>query len=156
MKNNLKIIPLVDKPEALPILKQWFEQEWESHYGPNGPGNAEKDLRAYCNRSKLPIGVVSYLDGKLCGMLALKAESITTHSHLSPWAAAGFVAPQKRRKGIGSKLLCAIEDIAKDMGYTKIYSGTSTAVNLLNRSDWQFMEQTHYNGEDVSIYEKAL
>lgn len=156
MNENLKIIPLADDPEALPILKQWFEDEWKFHYGSNGPGNAEKDVKAYSNRSKLPIGLVGYLDGELCGMLALKKQSITTHSHLTPWAAAGFVVPQKRRKGIGAKLLFAIEGIARHMGYTKIYSGTSTAASLLKRSDWQFIEQVQYNGEDVSIYEKKL
>ncbi len=156
MNEKLEIVPLADHPEALPVLKQWFEDEWESYYGPTGPGNAEEDLLVYSSRSKLPIGVVAYLNGELCGMMALKEQSITTHSHLMPWAAAGLVVPQHRRKGIGAQLLLALEDIARDLGYARIYSGTSTAVSLLDRSHWRFMERIPYNGEDVSIYEKEL
>ncbi len=156
MNEGLEIFPLADHPEALPVLKQWFESEWESYYGPTGPGNAEKDLLAYSSRGKLPVGVVAYLGGELCGIMALKAQSITTHTHLSPWAAAGLVAPPHRRKGIGAQLLVALEGIAKRLDYSRIYSGTSTAISLLDRSNWRFMERVPYNGEDVSIYEKVL
>lgn len=159
MNKGLKIAPLADHLEALPLLKQWFESEWVSYYGPNGSGNAEKDLQAYSSRFRLPIGVVAYLNGELCGIMALKAQSIATHAHLGPWAAAGLVAARHRRKGIGAQLLVEVEGIAKCLGHSRIYSGTSTAASLLERSNWRFMERIPYNGEDVSIYEldqKAL
>jgi GNAT superfamily N-acetyltransferase len=156
MNKKVTIARLAEHPEAIPVLKQWFESEWKSYYGPTGPGNAERDLLAYSSRDRLPIGIVAYLDGELCGFAALKPQSITTHSHLSPWIAAGLVAPQHRRKGIGAQMLGALEDIARGLGYKRIYSGTSTAGDLLCRSGWQFMERVAYNGEDVSIYEKAI
>ena len=156
MNKRLKIDFLVEHPEAHHLLKQWFESEWESYYGRTGSGNAEKDLLAYSGRHKLPIGMVAYLNGELCGIMALKAQSIASHSHLSPWVAAGLVAPPYRGKGIGAQLLAAVEGIAKHLGYSRIYSGTSTADSLLKRSNWRFMERIPYNGEDVSIYEKVL
>ena len=156
MNEKLEIAPLADHTEVIPVLKQWFETEWASFYGPTGPGNAEKDLLAYSGRGKLPTGVVAYLGDELCGIMALKAESIATHPHLSPWVAAGLVAPQHRRKGIGSRLLIAVEGIAKCLGYSCIYSGTSTSASLLERSNWRFMEQISYDGEDVFIYEKKF
>lgn len=156
MNKGLKIDPLADHPEAIPLLKQLFESEWKSYYGPAGGGNAEQDLIAYSNQSKLPIGVVAYLNGELCGIMALKAHSIDARSHLGPWVAAGLVVPLHRRKGIGAHLLVAVEGIAKRLGYSRIYSGTSTAASLLERSNWRFMERIPYNGEDVSIYEKVL
>jgi len=42
------------------------------------------------------------------------------------------------------------------LGYDRIYCGTSTANRILERRDWQLMEQVKYDGEDVSIYQKAL
>ena len=80
-----------EHPEALPLLKQWFENEWELYYSSTCEGSAEKDLLAFSSQSKLPIGVVAYMNGELCGIMALKAQSIVTHSHLRPWAAAGLV-----------------------------------------------------------------
>jgi GNAT superfamily N-acetyltransferase len=156
MNPKLWIAPLADYPETLPVLKQWFETEWASYYGPNDPGDAEKDLLACASRHKLPVGLVAFLGEELCGIAALKHESLTTHAHLCPWVAARLVSPPHRGKGIGTRLLMALEDAARRFGYPRIYCGTSTAVSLLRRSGWQFMERIAYHGEDVSIYEKAL
>lgn len=156
MIGRLRIERLVDHPEVLPILKEWFETEWESYYGPGGPGDAESDLAAYANWDGLPIAVVAFLENELCGVAALKAESITTHSHLGPWAAAGLVRPLYRGRGIGTELIRALEGIARNLGYARIYCGTNTAKGLLERQGWQLMDQVKYNGEDVSIYQKVL
>ena len=58
MIENLEISLLADHPEAIHLLKRWFEKEWVSYYGPTGQANADDDLLAYRKRSKLPIGVV--------------------------------------------------------------------------------------------------
>ncbi|MBL0939409.1 MAG: GNAT family N-acetyltransferase [Gemmatimonadaceae bacterium] len=156
MNGRLRIARLADHPEVIPTIREWFETEWEPHYGPNGPGNAEQDLLAYANGTELPVGVVAFLGDEPCGIAALKMGSITTHAHLSPWAAAGMVSPLYRGQGIGGELLCAIEEVARTLGYAHIYCGTATANRLLERSGWEFMEQVRYSGENVSIYVKAL
>jgi GNAT superfamily N-acetyltransferase len=156
MSTKLRIAPLAAHPETLPILKEWFETEWESYYGPYGPGDAEKDLVSYANRDELPMAFVAFIGDELCGIAALKAESIATHAHLGPWAAAGLVSPAHRRKGIGAHLLSALEEVARTFGYMHIYCGTSTAASLLHRAGWQFMERVNDNGDEVSIYHKEL
>jgi len=156
MDTHLRISYLADHSEAVPMLKQWFETEWIDYYGAAGPGDAEQDLIAYSSREKLPVALVAFCEGQLCGIAALKPESISTHKHLYPWVAAGFVVPRFRRRGIGANLVSALEDVARELGYSTIYCGTSTATVLLKRHEWQFMERVRYNGEDVSIYRKAL
>jgi GNAT superfamily N-acetyltransferase len=88
--------------------------------------------------------------------MALKIDSITTHSHLGPWVAAGFVTKDFRNRGVGASLLTAIEKLAADMEVTKLYSGTARAHGLLLRAGWSKKEIVVYNGEDVSIYQKEL
>jgi GNAT superfamily N-acetyltransferase len=154
--DNLHITYLADQPEALPALQNMFQTEWASYYGAGGPGNAKQDLLAFSSREKLPIGFVAFVGSQPCGIIALKPESITTHSHLGPWVGAGIVLPKYRRHGIGAQLLLAVEAAALSLGFKTIYSGTSTANSLLVRGGWQFMELVRYNGEPVSIYEKAL
>ena len=156
MDTHLRISYLAEHPEAVPMLKQWFETEWTDYYGPAGPGDAEQDLIAYSSREKLPVGLVAFCEGQLCGIAALKPESISTHKHLYPWVAAGFVVPGFRRRGIGANLVSALEDVARELGYSTIYCGTSTAIGLLKRHEWQFVERVRYNGEDVSIYRKTI
>jgi GNAT superfamily N-acetyltransferase len=154
--NGLSIEPLASHPEVLSELQTWFEAEWPSYYGAGGPGNAQKDLRAYSNSAGLPFGVVAFLDGSVCGAAVLKADSIASHTHLSPWAAGGLVRPDLRGRGIGQQLVLALEKRAKSLGFDRIYCGTNTAEGLLRRSGWQLSERIVHEGEPLGIYEKAL
>ncbi|MGE3465318.1 MAG: GNAT family N-acetyltransferase [Pyrinomonadaceae bacterium] len=156
MSYTPNIAYLADHPEALPILERLFQSEWAAYYGAGGPGNAQQDLLAYSNRGQLPVGLVAFIGSEPCGIAALKAESISTHKHLAPWVGGGMVAPQFRRLGIGAHLASALEDVARKLGFKTIYSGTSTANTLLVREGWQFIELVEYDGEAVSIYEKAI
>ena len=152
----MRISYLADHPEALPVLKEWFKTEWAGYYGPTGPGDAGRDLIAYSSRERLPVGLVAFWQGRLCGIAALKPDSISSHTHLSPWAAAGLVAPSFRRRGIGSSLVSALEHLARHFGHSRIYCATSTAVGLLKRNGWEFMERVASDSETVAIYQKAL
>jgi GNAT superfamily N-acetyltransferase len=156
MSPRLRIANLADHPEAIPVIRAWFETEWAAYYGPGGPGDAEQDLLAYSSRGTLPVGLIAFYDDQLCGIAALKAHSLSTHAHLSPWAAAGLVLPQFRGRGIGASLVRALEEVARGLGYSTMYCGTATAMGLLERNGWQFMERVRHDGEDVSIYLKAL
>lgn len=156
MGANPSIEPLAAHPDVLPVLQQWFETEWPTHYGSDGPGRALQDLRAFANHGSLPVGVVAICDGIVCGVAALKAESIASHRHLSPWAAAGFVVPSQRGQGIGALLLSALEQEARKLGFSSVYCGTSTAESLLIRGGWRLSEQITHEGRALGIYHKAL
>jgi GNAT superfamily N-acetyltransferase len=154
----LRIERLSDHPEAIATLTRWFESEWASYYGPDGPGDAASDLEAYAGRGLvLPVGLIAYRGDELCGIMALKAASISTHPHLGPWAAAGLVPAEHRGQGIGAELLRAVERLARGLGHTRLYCGTYSSVRLLLREGWTCIDRVDdYHGEDVSIFEKAL
>lgn len=156
MATSLTISPLAEHLQAVPELATWFKTEWPHWYGPGGPGDAESDLLAYANHGSLPLGVIAFLDDKLCGVAALKAQSLPSQPHLSPWAAAGFVVPSLRGRGVGAALLCALEREAASLGFTRMYCGTGTAASLLVRSGWAFIEMTVREGQEIAIYEKTL
>ncbi|HEV2610219.1 MAG TPA: GNAT family N-acetyltransferase [Noviherbaspirillum sp.] len=156
MPKRFSVEPLARHPQAIPVLCEWFEAEWPSYYGRGGPGCAHHDLHAYANQGSLPVGVVAFDTGKVCGVAALKAESIASHKHLLPWAAAGCVHPSLRGQGIGRLLLIALEEEARNLGFDRIYCGTSTAQSLLQRCDWQLIESVDHEGARLGIYRKAL
>lgn len=156
MQANLVIRALCDHPECIPTLREWFEHEWPDYYGVGRRGNAEADLRAFARGDALPIGVVAFLNGKLCGVAALKATSIDSRAHLTPWASAGLVPVPYRRRGIGAKLLAAVEDIATGLSFDRIYCATSTSSSLLERSGWSLAEHVPHEGTVLALYEKAL
>jgi GNAT superfamily N-acetyltransferase len=160
MTNALHVELLVDNPEALPILKEWFEREWEPYYGSDGSGDANKDLRDSCNRDELPIAMVAILGGEICGTAALKVESVSTHKHLTPWLAALLVLPEFRRRGVAERLIAAVEEKAKQLGFRHIYVGTSegsgTPESALRKRGWKFIERSPNTLSEISILQKAL
>lgn len=156
MLPTLTINLLADHPEVLPRLERWLVAEWPAHYGPGGPGNAAGDLRSFSNRDDLPLGIVAFDESALCGVAALKAESIASHRHLTPWAAAGLVAPWLRRQGIGASMLAELENQARRLGFDAIYCGTNTAESLLLRADWALLDRITHEGQALGIYHKLL
>ena len=154
--SNIRIDYLAKHPHCLPVLRGWFEHEWPRHYGPGGAGNAEADLAAYSRTDVLPTAVVAFCDDVLCGVAALKPQSISSRPELGPWAGAGLVPAPYRRRGIGGELLAAVEKLAASLGFPRVYCGTSTSVGLLERRAWCLVERIDHDGAVVSIYEKVL
>ena len=157
---KLNIEFLADHPEAIPILKELFETEWEPYYGPKGPGDAKSDIIKSSNRHELPIALVGIIDGKICGTAALKMESVTTYPDFYPWLAALLVVPDYRNTGIGEKLIASIEALAKRLGYIKIYVGTGEksgmSIATLNKRNWKYVNKNIYFAYETSIYMKSL
>lgn len=152
------IEPLSAHPEALPVLRRWFEQEWPDYYGPGGVGDAAQDLLAFARADgSLPFSLVALRDGAVCGIAALKAESIASHGHLTPWAAAGLVPPTgQRRGGIGVLLQQGLEEEARRRGHAFLYCGTSTSESLLQRQGWELLERVMHVGQPLGVYRKAV
>jgi predicted N-acetyltransferase YhbS len=153
---GVRVELLIDHPEAMPILRTWFEQEWASYYGAGGPGDAHRDLQSFANRHTLPLGLVALIDGQVAGIAALKPDSIASHAHLSPWVAAGMVDPALRGRGIGCELLAGLCAQARKLGCNRIFCGTSTARRLLERTGWTLLENISHEGETLGIYCKDV
>jgi GNAT superfamily N-acetyltransferase len=156
MEEAISIQALAEHPEVLPMLQEWFEAEWPDHYGEAGPGDALLDLESYARGDVLPSGVVAFTGDRVCGVAALKSESIRSHAHLSPWAAAGYVQPALRGRGIGAMLLQELEALARRLGFEHIYCATETSESLLTRGGWRLMERTEEGGRPLAIFTKRL
>ena len=149
--NTIQLLP--QARHLMPTVSQWLLSEWPDWYGEDGPGDLSADVTAFAaSEHTLPIGFVAFDGGIPVGFGALKADSIPCHKHLTPWAAAGFVLPDRRGQGIGAFLLRAIVDHAKTMGYEHVYCGTSTSISLLHRAGWHVIEKIVHAGEPMVIF----
>ena len=150
------IAPLAQHRDLVPLVASWFVEEWPEWYGPGGRGDALADVSSFAvSDSRCPIGFIAFEQHVPVGVMALKAESLPTHRHLSPWAAAGLVLPSHRGRGIGAQLLDALVRKAGTLGYPSLYCGTATAVSLLRRSGWSEMETIQHDGQPLVIFSKA-
>ena len=156
MPSALTVRPLAQHPELLPLLAEWFVSEWPNWYGPGGRGNVKEDLAAFAaSEATLPIGMVVFEGQVPIGAGALKAQSIPSHSHLSPWAAAGYVLPSRRGRGVGAVLLQGLVGKAQALGYEYVYCGTSTAESLLTRTGWLPLETITLEGKPLTVFRSA-
>ena len=152
------VIPLRQRPAFCAFFAEQFESEWPKWYGPGGRGDAREDLQAFANSDgHLPVGDIALDDAGLpVGIAALKATSIATHEHLSPWATAGYVVPGRRRTGIGARLLSALLVEAQRLGFHTIYCATATSSSLLEREGWSQFDAVVHDGEMLRVFRRVV
>ena len=147
------VAALARHAEWLPLLARWMIDEWPQWYGAGGRGDAGVDLRSFAaSESALPVGVIAFDGSTPVGMAALKAQSLPSHAHLLPWAAAGLVVPARRGQGIGAQLLDALVARARGLGHEQIFCATATAASLLRRGGWVQRERATHEGEALLVF----
>lgn len=148
---------LREHPEHCAFFAAAFEAEWPTWYGPGGPGDAMADLLSFANgQGAIPVGVVALeRNGEPIGVAALKATSVPSHSHLTPWAAAGYVAPAWRRQGVGALLLEALLREAARLGHATVFCATSTSASLLERQGWHLLESVRHEGHALQVFRSS-
>ncbi len=156
MSSTFSVAPLARHRDLVPLVAKSFVSEWPAWYGVGGEGNVAEDLEHFAeSETTLPIGFIVFSNETPVGAAALKIESIPSHNHLSPWAAAGFVVPELRGKGIGAIMLKAMVVHARRLGHPHVYCGTSTSESLLQRSGWSAIEAIQHAGKAMTIFRSA-
>ena len=107
------------RANAFSVLEMSFEQELRS-------------LEQLASDQSHGVALIAKADGEPFGTCLL-VESEIEHNHdVSPWLAGLFVDPEHRRKGAGSALVRAIEDQARQRGFSRLYLYTTEAVEFLS------------------------
>ncbi len=154
---NLRIVHLVEAPETVPTLAQWFVEEWAPYYGPDGPGVAEDDLLACCNRDEIPIALVALDDEcNVVGTAALKPESVGSDPDQGPWLAAFLVSTDHRAEGVGTVLVEAIEKEALRLGFQTIYTSADAAEDIYRRRGWKALKEVSSLRGPITVYRRDL
>ncbi|MDP6705864.1 MAG: GNAT family N-acetyltransferase [Alphaproteobacteria bacterium] len=154
---GLRIVHLVDVPEATATLVDWFTAEWRPWYGPRGDGDAATDLAACRSRNALPLCLVA-LDGDdtVLGTAGLRAESVGSELGVGPWLAAVLVGPAHRGHSIGKALVAAIEAEARRLGFRAIYTSTEAPEPTMARHGWHAIAPTQSLRGPITVYRRDL
>ncbi len=156
-RENLRIVHLVDFPQAIPVLTRWFIEEWEPFYGPEGPGDAKADLSACCRRDDLPIGLVALgMDDDVLGTAALKSSSVGGELGVGPWLAALLVGKDHQGRGVGRALVEAIEGEACRLGFGSIYTSSELDESIMGGRGWQAFGSTESLKGPITIYRRGV
>jgi GNAT superfamily N-acetyltransferase len=116
----LTIYPLYKKRSLYPILAYWSFNNWYIHR--NVPFRLVlHDYRRRASMSTLPFSFIAMWNDIPAGMISIKEADLANRNDLTPWLSALFVAPEFRKKNIGSSLIDTVLAAGKRIGYKRIF-----------------------------------
>ncbi len=142
---------LVDRPECIPSIAQWYHDEWSYAH----PGSTVEwriaELKQRVTRNELPLTLVGIDGDDILGTYSLDLEDMDTHHHLSPWLASVFVNPNFRRRGIGTLLVQDAMERAKVLGIRRLYLFTPDQAHWYAKMGWGVLEETFFCAKKVTV-----
>jgi len=126
--------------DLLKKFRSWVEAEW---------GAVDSFHEAH--ERALPAPLLALHDETLVGGLSFNWSAIPGTQELALWINTLLVAPQFRRRGIGSQLVAAAEDCAERSGVGDLYVYTGIPA-IYRKLGWQLIEITGGN----TVLKKAL
>lgn len=152
----MKIEYLADHPEFIPTLALWFHRQW-GHLSPGStPETTAAEMRSHLHHNQMPLALVAVRGGQLVGSASLRLHDMRTRKDLSPWLANVYVPVAHRNQGLGARLVAAIEEKAKALGFAVLYLWTDEQERFYTRLGWTVIDRAEYLGEHVVMMQKRL
>jgi GNAT superfamily N-acetyltransferase len=146
----MQIIELREVPHHLETLAGWHHSQW-SYLNPDRTLAERIDgMQLHLTPDFIPTTFVAAED-KLFGSAAIIECDMDTRKELSPWLASVYVAPEFRKRGIGTKLVLRVMEKAKDNNIKTLYLYTPDRESFYARLGWSTLEKTDYHGYPVTI-----
>ncbi len=147
----IEIAFLMDCPETIPTLTQWFLAQWPEYYAQRTLSDIAQDFHAEANRNGLPIRLVAFVDSELVGTICLRSQATWTLPHYRPGLGGLFVAERHRGQGIGTELVNAGMKVAQEKGYKRVYATTVAARGILENLGWTLVQPVSHDGEQLEL-----
>jgi GNAT superfamily N-acetyltransferase len=151
----IQIEYLADHVSLIPILAEWHHGEWR-HLTPGETiADCARRLRESATRDGCPSTFVALLDGELLGSASLVAHDMEIRPNLTPWLSALYVAPVRRRHGVGSALVQRVVQEAARLNVQTLYLFTTSNENemLYAKLGWSVRERVEYLGKRRVVME---
>jgi len=131
------------RANAFSVLKASFDQELRS-------------LELFASDHSHGVALVAIANGEPVGTCLLVESEIEPNHDVSPWLAGLFVVPEFRRKGAGAVLVRAIEDQARQRGFSRLYLYTTDAAGFYAMLGWSVLDRTNWRGSDTALMVRDL
>jgi predicted N-acetyltransferase YhbS len=156
---GVKIRFLKEYSQWIPIIAEWFYEEWGEFHPELDVDEIAERLWERCNTDRIPLALVAVQqDEDVIGTVSLKEYDMDTRKHFSPWLASLYVKRDCRNKGVGVRLIDAGLEKAMTLGVRQLYLYTRIRkhVDFYLSHGWTQVETTDYRGGWVAILLKTL
>lgn len=147
---------LADHKDFIPTLAGWSYEEWSYLHPERTLPDVEQSVLEGSNKEHIPISLVAIDKGKVIGMISLKTSDFKARPDLGPWLAGLYVDKLQRGKGVGTRLVHEIEELAVRLGAGKLFLVTDDAEVFYSKLDWNVLERAVWQGLSVTVMEKEF
>jgi N-acetylglutamate synthase-like GNAT family acetyltransferase len=147
---------LADQPELLPILADWFYDEWGHLYPNSSRESIQRELQDFLNKDTIPLTIVRMRGGDPIASASLKIREMETHPQYRHWLGGVYVHPDFRGQGIGSQLVEVSAALAKKLNVSDLYLYTRSHEDFYTRLGWQVIERPVYEGRVAIVMKRKL
>jgi len=148
---------LADNENALPILANWYFEEWGHLTKGSSLANVTEKLRDYANRGRIPFILLAIEAGNVVGAAQLKYREMDIYPEKEHWLGGVYVSKRHRGNKIAEKIILKIISIGKQLGVHTLHLQTEYLCGgLYSHLGWQPIERVNYHGVDVLVMEKKL
>lgn len=137
-------------------VARWHQNEW-AHLSPDKTvGTRVEELRESAVKEGLPLTLVAVEDDEIVGTISLAEDDLATRPEFSPWLSTVYVDSSVRRRGIGSRLVQRVEEVAADQGVDELFLYTPDQAPLYEKLGWETVSVETYRGEEVTVMRRDL
>lgn len=140
--NDIEIDYLANNQQFLREVAGYWCREWSKSWDEEAINIKVEKLKKKANTRDLPILFVSKDGDRLVGTAGLFKEDLDGREDLSPWLGGVYVKEEYRNKGFATEMINRVLELAKDLGYKRLYLYTESASGLYQKLGWTFMEDT--------------
>ena len=148
---------LADNQSAMPIVANWYFEEWGHFKQANTLAKVEAALGAYLNVDKIPLILLAVEAGEILGAAQLKYREMEIFPDKEHWIGGVYVSKEHRGHSIAEKLIGRLISIAEQLDVGRLYLQTEHLDGgLYRRLGWQPVERVHHRDLHVLVMEKEL
>ena len=152
---ELTVADLADHPEAIPILAEWFSQEWGCGRPEMAPAAIAERLAAGVSRDTLPICLLGLLDDEPVATATLKFREIDFAPEADYWLGSVYVREDRRGRGLGRQIIAAAEAVASAAGLTPLYLYSRGKESFYRELGWETVAEAIVTGSAAVVMTRS-
>ena len=137
-ENGVTIVNLADDIQYLEEVSLCLWQEWSSKGGAKPEDTLYRTRHSIC-KDRVPQMYIAKQNDEMVGFVSIWNNDLKARQDLSPWLATLFVKESYRGQGIGTLLQKKCIQVAKALGYERLYLITDLE-NYYEKSDWVLLD----------------
>jgi len=133
-------------------IARWHFEEWGLLTGSQSREKYRASLESDLRTNGIPSTLVAYSGEEILGSVSLVLCDMNIRTELSPWLAQLFVVPNRRNRGVGSRLVESAVGRAQALGVQRLYLYTSGSLPIFyQRLGWAVRECVDYLGKERTV-----